>query len=1778
MVDRRKQAEEAKNRVLSGQYATNGGSQRSARSQALQRYYDNQARQGLTDQYTDARRDALQRSEQRTNNRVRNDRVESLLPDPFSTDRMLPQLTPPVGPVTPQVRNNWQDVQRGLPKPATQQPLTIDQLDSLIVGSGRQGGKIGGINDFLNGFNANVRDSATLGLYPYLEKKAFDSQTLAPIMGPRANYDAAQQEAKKQDGTWAGVAADLVGSAIPYAGAYKLAAPLIRSTISGLGPVASNLVRGTVAGGIYGTANELGEAGFGKNDQHWTERLQDVGINAALGGVGDAAFSAIGRGLKKVLPGMRNNPVPTPDPLNPNALNGTRSTLPLADARRVPGRNGLSPASEATPLPRAATPSAASAYERALADGDIAAMRAIDPDTAAKMAAYEATGGSIRDLPSFLRPQVLRSLGISETAPESVLQRAANSPTRQAKPDDAVGAFQQFLRQNDNRPVSARNTPEATVNPAAAETRPAQNVVRNVPEAPVQSVAGAGRNAVEAPTASPEAARVVPELPGGTRERGVVTSLAEQEKIPQEMTDLMRQNPNSRYTPITNADTVAKANLRLAEDIAKARNYVEDDKIPFDAEKAVTAQRLIDHYNSIKDFDSAASVADKLATEATKAGQFIQAQSLRDRLTPEGVLISMNKKVDALNKKLPKNKAPKVIDDTTKAEVMELAATAQKMQGTKNNANGVLDMLQNKKPGEKLTDSEISQIEVLLNDNRAFVKDATRRVRNTDSPSVRQPRDKRVQAALVDFFDKAEAAARQRIAARKGTLSSTPFDVWADWIIIGMSKMGKGTVKFADWSEEMVRDLGENVRPTLNSLFDRSKQAYEVAGQGIRAGTARKTKVNNAEFKALQDDMVTKVQTLIADTKSGNFTDEQLQAIRDSAEELVDAMPPANRKVPDAQKAYEQAVKSLANKLAGVEKTTVPIEETVQEVRRLLQTVSKATATPKPRVSQGLTETQNRIDEAGYALAGKARPDADALSMELNAYSQRANELIEKAKAGTATVAEMQEAVRVSEQIMQSIPEPQRAQLDEAKQMQQLAKSLVRTLQAPPGAKPPRSQAVQDMQRLLQTAQRLKAERTAPIQRADVSQDAERINNLARGLMERTVYKPLSPEEKVVRGLIRSKGDTLTSEQIVSLQSLAEGVTLLSGKERTRASQDLQVIMQGLEDPSFLRKISTVQTVSQLLNIKTQVRNILGNEMFYRVERLNKYVATPIDIARSKLTGTERTVTFRTNNQENFWKAWITGDFKSAVQKNHFTRGFAEGGSAGWRGVNVNGLETQFELQGQSFKGKYNPLAYMEKALGASLRSFDNASYTRAYQNTLGEMGTLDAINKGIKPTKEYVQNYIRNADTNILQLADDYGRFMTFQDNNVISQGLVKLKRGLNFNQDFGLGDLVLKYPKTPGALLLRALEYSPAGFARSAWFLRRATKYAEEGATKKFVENFSRATIGSLGFAGMGYALMDLGIMTTGASRDKDIRSLEQGAGKGGFQINLSALARFVSSGFDRESVKGFQKGDMLYTFDWAQPVAFSISIGSEGRKNIDEGKTAEKLVQGYGAVALNSVAGAFNTVTDQSVLRGIKDAAEGFPGQTPMDKVLRILLDAPSSFVPTAVNQVRQARDNTARETYDPNAFVESLNKVKNRIPGLADSLPPRYDSLGNQSKNFQDPSLFNIFANPGKPSTYNPDEVAQGILDLITETDDDTLAPRVPQKKLQGVPLTGEQYSELSRLQGEQNRERLGRINRDASTKSQTKKTEKAIDKSAKEAKKSLLREYPDLKDMIKQNQQ
>jgi hypothetical protein len=633
----------------------------------------------------------------------------------------------------------------------------------------------------------------------------------------------------------------------------------------------------------------------------------------------------------------------------------------------------------------------------------------------------------------------------------------------------------------------------------------------------------------------------------------------------------------------------------------------------------------------------------------------------------------------------------------------------------------------------------------------------------------------------------------------------------------------------------------------------------------------------------------------------------------------------------------------------------------------------------------------------------------------------------------------------------------------------------------------------------------------------------------------------LSQVEKITERVIKSK--QIVPEEADQIRALARKVSELSGDVKIQAGQDLQMVLQALERPTMLRKVSTAQTIAQLLNPKTLVRNTVGNEAFWALEKVNRLVTAPIDWTVSKFTG-KREVTFLKNNQWDYWRNWLIG------------------AKAGWKGVNPEGLSTQYDLRGRTFSHKWNPLTYMEKVMGASLQSFDYASYKRAVGQTLDEMARLDAVNKGLKgeAAAAHVEKFIRNVDVNLTDIAEKYGQYVTFQDTNLASTSAVKAKRLLNLGQDFGLGDVVLKYPRTPANLLMRALEYSPAGFLRSGKILADI-KMGKGFNQREFALALSRAITGSLGFTGMGYFLTQKGILTDAGNKDRDIRELEKSAGKGAYQVNVTALRRFIGSGFDEKQASP-QSGDNLITYDWMQPIAVSLALGAGGATKsgkLLKGEKPSRLIKAFDAVS-----GASQTLIDQSFLQGIQRAFDFQPNQTPMDKAIELAKGVPASFVPTAVNQIRQVTDPDRRITN-----YGTVNSVKNRLPGISKTLPADYGTLGKPKQTYQDNSLFNVFINPAFTSKYNPSPDAKLVIDLIGRTGDKTVAPRVPGKTLkigkETHKLTSEQYSRLQKLTGEETSRRLKSLTLSGDDGRDVKRVLKILDRAGEIARNELKKE-------------
>lgn len=681
-----------------------------------------------------------------------------------------------------------------------------------------------------------------------------------------------------------------------------------------------------------------------------------------------------------------------------------------------------------------------------------------------------------------------------------------------------------------------------------------------------------------------------------------------------------------------------------------------------------------------------------------------------------------------------------------------------------------------------------------------------------------------------------------------------------------------------------------------------------------------------------------------------------------------------------------------------------------------------------------------------------------------------------------------------------------------------------------------------------------------------VEQLDEQLRASGRAIQAAVLWDNLSPEAVVLRArkIVANTNLDLGSWQKdvrFTEQHAAELYELAKKRQeavdpaiKEELDHEIGAFLNKFKKPKILDKVSSAQTQMQLLNPKTMIRNVLGNEIFFRLERLNRLTAVPIDWATSVLTG-KRTVSLY-KNQGEYWKNFIRG------------------AEIGWKGVPMPDFSTQYDLPTQTFKSKWNPFFWGEKMLGATLRGMDYAALMRAKNQAIGELLYLRnrAEGKGILDARRIAKSDIDEVDENILQIAQDYGKYVTFQDSNVLSRTAVGIKKLLNMNKGFGIGDIVLKYPKTPAALLMRGIEYSPAGILRSLYILSEpALKKGAAFNQREFVLALSRAITGFLGLTALGYFLADKGLITGKPDRDQDVKAFQRIVGLGRYQINYTAIRRWILSGFKPEAAE-VKEGDKLISYDWAQPVAISLSIGANINQNLED--NAGKL-SGLGQTFLESLAGGVDTIQEQPLVSGLTRL---FGYGDIMGGFIATIQGIPSSFTPTLLNQITQYYDNTGREYYDPSGIKQALNLAKRKIPGVAETLPERKDVLGRTGENFQGGSnnIFNVFFNPAFITTFTQTPEARLVLDIYKQTGDKGVFPRVAAKSLtingEKKTLTAQEYTQLQQFIGQRTVEEFGKLAADQSffnipVEDQAKRMGAILTDIGKEAKEKLFGDKP-----------
>lgn len=580
-------------------------------------------------------------------------------------------------------------------------------------------------------------------------------------------------------------------------------------------------------------------------------------------------------------------------------------------------------------------------------------------------------------------------------------------------------------------------------------------------------------------------------------------------------------------------------------------------------------------------------------------------------------------------------------------------------------------------------------------------------------------------------------------------------------------------------------------------------------------------------------------------------------------------------------------------------------------------------------------------------------------------------------------------------------------------------------------------------------------------------------------------------------GRPEAKKLVLTPENSEKIVELAKGVQKY--KEGTR-EYDVAVAKMMKEitaqvPASRAQKIATIQTMAQLLNPKTAIRNVVGNTAFAGAENTSTAVGSVIDRGVSVFTG-RRSVTMPS----------------FGAQAKGFSTGLKYGIEDAKLGIDTSGRATQFDLPKQTFNS--GVLSKAEKALNMELRATDRAFATAAYEESL--VNQMKAA--GVKqPTAQMVAT------------AEHDALYRTFQDNSKVAEILSGLKKIANkpTGGEFGAGDIFLKYPKTPGNLVARGLDYSPVGFIKTVYELARPAVGVD--VQRNTVMNFSRALTGT-GIITTGAILAKLGLLTGRPPKDADISGTQKATNDSPFRLNISGLKRFFDNGFNPASAQ-VKDGDVLVSYDWLQPNAIGLSMGADMVLNKDK-KTG---ISGRLNSAIESLGAAEESITGQPVIqnaaRFLKVAGNpnlgGFSGA-----LANLATDTPATFIPSLVNQTAQFFDTNengeviSRSTYDPNPINQSVRKVVSRIPGIRQNLEPNVDVFGNTSTYIdvggKNPltRAFNIAVNPAFLSRYMETPEASLVLDIFNRSGETQQAPRIADKKVtingENVALSPEKY--------------------------------------------------------------
>lgn len=617
----------------------------------------------------------------------------------------------------------------------------------------------------------------------------------------------------------------------------------------------------------------------------------------------------------------------------------------------------------------------------------------------------------------------------------------------------------------------------------------------------------------------------------------------------------------------------------------------------------------------------------------------------------------------------------------------------------------------------------------------------------------------------------------------------------------------------------------------------------------------------------------------------------------------------------------------------------------------------------------------------------------------------------------------------------------------------------------------------------------------------------------AQALQATRILKQLSPETQLYQAqrsianlqtqLNEEYGDDKAPKLKID-QTLAE--QFMKAADQAERDAVLANIYRdiGKQMPSrFKDKWNAWRYLAMLGNVRTHVRNVVGNAGFVPVVAAKNVVATGIEKAVYRLSGgkMERSKEFVTGKGG---KALL----QAAAQDYAKVADIAMGGGKYSDFANAN----KYIEEGRVIFKIVKPLEAARKANSRALDKedawFSKPHYAYAMAQYCKANGiTAEMIAKGgdkVVKAREYAIKEAQKA---------------TYRDTNAFSQAISELGR-MGRNSKNGakrtiatVMEGILPFRKTPANILARGVEYSPLGllygFKQALFDVQSGKRTAAEA-----IDSISAGLTGT-GLLMLGFFWAAQGIVRGHGDDDDKENTFMELAGHQAYALELP--------------------NGTSVTLDWLAPECLPFFVGV----NLCEltGGNPELTTMADWLSALKMISEPMLTMSCLQSLNDVFDSV-GYAKNNDVDPVVAAIATAATNYVtqglPTILGQLERTGEGlryttfTSKNSKLTNDVQYALGRASAKIPIWDYSQIPYIDAWGRtESTGEVGTRAFNNFLNPAYTSAVDMSEMEQELLRLYEDTGESVLPRRaskyfnVDKKR---VDLTGEQYVTYAQKKG------------------------------------------------------